>query len=67
MWLEFLEDNIARNLENNVGDEKDGQARAVLSAAETEVLLKAKDRSICHICPVEEGQKIHDRQDGDKS
>lgn len=67
MWLESLEDDIARNLENNIGDEEDGQTRAVLSAAQTEVLLKAKDSSICDICPVEKGQKIHNRQNRDQS
>jgi len=65
VWLDSLENNIGGYLEDNIGDEENGQGGVVLIGHELQILRQVKDYSIGNIRSVEEGQKVHDTQHWD--
>jgi hypothetical protein len=50
MRLQFLEQDIGRDLKNNVGDEEDGQGRVVFcSLDDVEVLRETQDFGVTDV------------------
>lgn len=65
MGLEFLEKYVGRDLKDNVRNEENGKGRVVLKTlrVQIEILLQAKNRGVCNVGPVEEGEEIENAQD----
>ena len=62
MRLQSFQDDIGRDLEDDVWHEKDGQSGVVLGAGQIEVLLQLKNHGIGNVGAIEEGQKVEDAQ-----
>lgn len=59
--------SFQRSQDIPIWDEEDGQTGAILDTAQAEILLQTENGSVGDVGPVEEGQKVHDRQHGNDS
>jgi hypothetical protein len=58
-----LENNVGRNLEQNVGHEEDGQRRIELRASKVQVRFQVEQAGIADIHLVQERHQVHDTQE----
>lgn len=58
MRLEPLEQNIARDLEQYVGDKEDRQRRLILQSGQLEVLLQTENSGVGDVGTIEKGEQI---------
>lgn len=63
---EALEEKVGRDLEDDVGDEEDGQTGVVLVARETEILHEAVDLGVGDVDSIQEGEQIQDDDEGEE-
>lgn len=62
MWLEFLEQNIRWNLEEDIWNEEDGECDVGFVAFEVYILRHMKREGIADIDAVQEGCQVENKQ-----
>lgn len=62
---QLLEEDVGGDLEEDVGDEEDGQDRVELGALELQVVDEVEGFGVADIDAVEKGEQVQDADEGD--